>query len=278
MPAKPEFSQFLRFPLAIDTRALESIQHDASQAQENGPDFSAGFEVSHDRYGNAIAQPYMVNGTAVIPLIGTMSNGLGPLGEYYGYADISKFRERVAAAAADPAVSKIAINVNSPGGSVLGTRDAAEVVAKAAESKPLMAYASGLMASASYYAVAGANAIYTGSSAIVGSIGVITMVVDASEFYEGVGYKLHVMRSGDKKALGAYGVDKMDEAKLASVQSDIDALGGEFRQFVQSFRSVSDEDLQGQTFSGIQAVERGFAHGIANSFEEALSRFSSINQ
>lgn len=277
------YNQFLTGPLALDERHLSavaaSIRQISAGAQDKDDDDkkytnfqSGGF--THDAYGNRIQRADTSDGVATIPLVGVVSRGLGPLGEYFGFLDLGVFTESVSAAAADPAVKEIHLVIDSPGGTVVGTRDAAQAVAKAARKKPVLAYSAGLMASAAYYIAAGATRILAGSSAIVGSVGVITAVMDAREFYKGMGITINVFRSGEKKALGAYNADEIDEPKAEHIQSEVDAIGAEFRSFVQSFRGVSDESLRGQTFTGEAAVGAHLTDGTANTLNEARKLFA----
>lgn len=274
------FGQFLNTPLAINERGLRSMLATAQvyRQQQGRLDINAAEqrEVTRDRLGNLIpAAEIREDGTACIPLKGVVSRGLGPMGEYYGFLDIEKFQAAVADAIDNSQVRRIAINVDSPGGTVLGTRDAAELVAKASAVKPTMVYTGGLMASAAYYIGSAANVIYSGSSAMVGSIGVFTYMADDSKMWEDCGITWIVARSGKLKGAG---IDKITEEQLAMIQEEIDGLGEEFRSFVEERRDISRDDMQGQMFSGLMASQRGFVHGLAHSFNEALSRFKTNNE
>lgn len=264
--------QFTNVPLALIESRIESvIQSIKAMATKSG---EIKISASHDWYGNEIKRAKIENGVAIIPLRGVVSKGLGPLGEYFGFLDVSRFTADVASAISDPNVKRIAIDCASPGGTVLGTRDAAEMVAKAAKAKPTMVYTDDLMASAAYYIAAGANTITVSGGSYVGSVGVYTIMLDATQFWQEMGAKFHVIRSGDHKAIGARGVDPLDDDKLAKVQSEIDALGEEFRAWVNAYRTIDASVLQGQVFTGHKAIEHGFADNHANTFSEALTAFA----
>jgi len=277
------YNQFLTVPLAIDERhvaALAASMRNITAGPQDGDDdnrkyttfIARGF--THDFYGNKIPRAHTDNGVSTIPLSGVVSRGLGPLGEFFGFTDVGIFTASVQAAAADPKVEKIQLMIDSPGGTVVGTRDAAQAVAAAARVKPVVAYSAGLMASAAYYIAAGATKIMAGSSAIVGSVGVITAVMDARAFYESHGITLTVFRSGEQKALGAYGGDEIDAEKAAYIQAEIDSIGAEFRGFVQGHRLIKDAALRGQTFTGEAAIAENLIDGIANTFADAQRLFA----
>lgn len=268
------FGQFLNVPLAINERGLRSLLTTAQTFREDSKtvEIPKGETIELDRMGNRIRRAeVMSDGTAYIPLKGVVSRGLGPMGEYYGFLDIGKFAAQVDEAKKNPAAQRIAIDIDSPGGTVLGTRDAAELVAEAAQAKPTMVYTDGLMASAAYYIGSAAHAIYSGSSAQVGSIGVYTYLADDTKFWEEeCGTTWIVARSGKMKGMG---IDAVTDEQIAMLQEEIDVLGEEFRSFVEQRRTISREDMEGQMFSGLQASQRGFVQGLAHTFSEALSRF-----
>lgn len=280
------YSQFLCIPLALDERHASTLAlslrrisagpHDDEDNDKKYTTFVArGF--THDWLGNRIRRPHTEDGVATIPLRGIVSRSLGPLGEYFGFTDVSLFTAAVQAAAEDEDVEQIVLDIDSPGGTVLGTRDAAQAVASAALAKPVLAYTDGLMASAAYYIAAGATRVMAGEGAIVGSVGVITALIDATEFYSKAGLTIHVIRSGEQKAIGAFAADKIDKKKAAHVQHEINAIGTEFRSFVTGHRAIGAEHLQGQVYTGAAAVGPNLIDGTATTLRDALARFN-INQ
>ena len=280
------FNQFFSTPLAIAERSALALKLSMTELCRgdtrvpNGQvkdDNKPEWEPTHDWLGNPIQRATKDNdGTAIIPLKGVISKGLGPLGEFLGFMDVSRLIRDIVQAIEDPEVKKIALDIASPGGTVVGTRDAAELVVKARESgKPVMAYSGDVMASASYYIPAGATAVYSGSSAIVGSIGVFTWFVDDEGFWENMGVQWLVFRSGILKGAG---IDVLSDEQKALIQEEIDELGNEFRSWVTSFRDIAPGLMEGQTYSGKQAASLGFVDGNANTFEEALRDFKNLTK
>lgn len=269
------FGQFLNTPLAVNEQGLRALMATGrlylDSQQSDAPQFAE--DPTHDRAGRVIPKVQIYeDGTARIPLKGVVSKGLGPAGKYWGMLDIAEFADAVQEAIDNPKVLRIGIDIDSPGGTVIGTRDAAEIVERAAKVKPTMVFTDGIMASAAYYIASAADFIVSGSSAYVGSIGVFTYFADEEKMWEECGIRWVVARSGKLKGMG---IDKITEEQLAMLQAEVDSLGEEFRSFVERKRAISREDMEGQMFSGLQALERGFVHANARTFTEAVQRFKS---
>jgi len=233
-----------------------------------------------DLYGNVIERPELSSdGIMIIPIKGIVARGLGRLGEICGYVDPDKIAVAVLEASENPSVRGIILKIDSPGGSVLGTGDAAESVSKAAKIKPLCVYAQGMMCSAAYWIGSHANTIYAGSSAYVGSIGVYVYIPDFSEYYGEMGIKYELIRSGKFKGSGS-GLIPLSDDQRSDVQREIDMVGSDFRSFVSEVRTgISSEDMEGQVYMGQASIDRGFVHSICNTFGEALAAFkNNINK
>lgn len=181
---------------------------------------------------------YEMDGSvAIIPVKGTLAkNGL----EFFGYQLLTSMRDIGAAirqAAADPAVRAIMLDVESPGGTVDGIEELAASVAAAGQSKPLYAYADGLMASAAYWAACSARTIGASSTAQVGSIGVVLMHREVSRALDNAGIKVSFLTAGRYKAAGNQAEPLNDEMR-AYIQSNIDDVYDMFLSAVEAGRSV----------------------------------------
>ncbi len=102
----------------------------------------------------------------------------------------------------DPKIKGILLNVNSPGGAVPPSIEIAYAIKELKTHKPVIAYASGIMASGSYYASIYANKIIANPGSIVGSIGVIMQSVNAEELLETIGVKPQTVKQGTYKEAG----------------------------------------------------------------------------
>jgi signal peptide peptidase SppA len=115
-------------------------------------------------------------------------------------------------AAADPNVSGILLEIDSPGGTVAGTEALAGKVRAARRKKPVWAAIEDLGASAAYWVASQANSIYaTSKTALVGSVGTVLTVYDVSKAAEGQGVRPRVFSTGPLKGAGTPGAPVTDE-------------------------------------------------------------------
>lgn len=154
----------------------------------------------------------------------------GPLMKYSsslsGGTSTVAVRRQIRNAVEDEQVASILMVVDSPGGTVAGTFDLVDEVAKAAKRKPLWAYIEDLGASAAYAVASQARAVYANRTAIVGSIGTFMVIEDQSARAEKLGIKVHVIRAGQFKGAGTPGT-KISDEQLAEWQR----LVNEYNQF-----------------------------------------------
>lgn len=157
-------------------------------------------------------------------------------------------------AAADPAVHTILLDLDSPGGTVNGTPELAQVVRTVAKDKHVYAFTAGQCCSAAYWVASQADVIYAAPSATVGSIGVILPVVDSSALYDRCGLKMEVFSAGKYKSTGMDGTSLTAEQRNRLTQQ-VNDTWARFKQAVIRRRSISEADMEGQTFYGSDARE-----------------------
>jgi protease-4 len=100
------------------------------------------------------------------------------------------------------AIKGVLLDVNSPGGAVPPSIEIAYAIKALREHKPVVAYASGIMASGSYYGSIYANTIIANPGAIIGSIGVIMESADIKELADKIGIKPQIVQQGKYKQAG----------------------------------------------------------------------------
>jgi len=110
--------------------------------------------------------------------------------------------EKIETAKNDPLIKGVLFKVNSPGGAVAPSIEIAYAIKELNEIKPVVAYASGIMASGSYLASLYASSIIANPGSMIGSIGVIMQSVDASELMAKIGVKSQVVKAGTYKESG----------------------------------------------------------------------------
>jgi len=110
--------------------------------------------------------------------------------------------KKIETAKFDSNIKGVLLKVNSPGGAVAPSIEIAYAIKELNEIKPVVAYASGIMASGSYYASIWADTIIANPGSMIGSIGVIMQSADASELMSKIGIKTQTVKVGKYKESG----------------------------------------------------------------------------
>ena len=110
--------------------------------------------------------------------------------------------KEIDAAQTDKNIKGVLLNVDSPGGAVPPSIEIAYAIKELKKHKPVIAYASGIMASGSYYGSIYANKIIANPGAIVGSIGVIMESANVEELMQTIGVKTQIVKQGTYKEAG----------------------------------------------------------------------------
>jgi signal peptide peptidase SppA len=193
-----------------------------------------------------------------------------------GATSLDEVRSTVESAAADPSVTSIVLNIDSPGGTVRGTPEAADAIYEASKIKPVSAHTSGTMASAAYWLGSQATSISMTRSASVGSIGVMVPHIDQSKRAEMLGVKVELFTTGKFKAAGFPGTS-LTESQRELIQERIDQVFGEFKSAVtRQGRKIPAEAMQGQTFYGPQAESLGLATVVRNASQAGKAKSSPL--
>lgn len=210
------------------------------------------------------------DGVAIIELTGPLMKFASSLS---GGTSTVAARRNLRLAIADERVKAIALRIDSPGGTVSGTKDLADDVASAAAKKPLMAYIEDLGASAAYWIASQAETIACNPTAMVGSIGTYAVLADSSAQAKKKGLVMHVVRAGDFKGMGVPGTPVTDE-QLAEMQRLVDDLNSHFLQAVAAGRNLPAKTVaglaDGRVHVGVRARELGLVD-VVQSFDEALA-------
>jgi signal peptide peptidase SppA len=233
-----------------------------------------GFQVTSDRWGNALPEPFTRDSIAYIPITGTIIKGAGNLGRWYGMADLNDISMWIRDAGNNDEVKAIVLLVDSPGGFTTGVTEVAAMVKKIAENKkPVMAYTEGVMASAAYWIGGASTFVYGTPSSNIGSIGAFIAIQDASKFFERMGVKIHVFRSGEYKGIG---IDGVSEKQANFLQDRVEKNAEDFKTSISARRPlIKDEDMQGQSYFGVEAASKGFLGAVVDDLDQAVAKFKS---
>jgi capsid assembly protease len=162
------------------------------------------------------------------------------------YSDIG---EAIEAAATDPGIRAILLDVDSSGGEVGGLFDLVDQIQaiRAQCGKPIWAVADEAALSAAYAIACTADRLYVTQTGEVGSIGVVAAHRDESGADAQAGLAWTFIHAGASKVDGNPHQPLSDTAR-ASLQSDVDGLYGRFVDLVAKCRKKSPDANRLYTF------------------------------
>lgn len=219
-------------------------------------------------------------GTALITIQGTICPRISEMDESSGGVSCERIAGWVDAAANNPGISRIVLDLNTPGGAVSGVPELAAKIREVAKSKPVIAVANHLAASAGYWIAAAASQVVASPSARVGSVGVYMMHEDYSAALEREGIKPTLISAGQYKTEGDPFLPLSDEAR-AEFQRQVDAIYDRFVSALAKYRGVSAQRVlesygKGRVLDADSALAAGMVDRVAT-LDQVL-RESATNQ
>lgn len=231
------------------------------------------FAGSYLRRPSAGKSYHVANGIAVIPIAGTLVHNSGYLNTTSGMTGYDGITAQIQAAAADPEVRGLMLDIDSPGGEVAGVMAAADAIKNAV--KPVWAHANEMAASAAYWLASAADKLHLSQTSTVGSIGVLRAHSDISKALDKEGLKVTLIHSGAHKVDGNP-YEALPENVAAEMQQEIDGLRKQFAQAVAENRGKELQailDTEARLYSSHEAVQLGLADAVM-SFDAAMLAFS----
>lgn len=255
-------TDILDFRAAGGVLSADEIQSRIASA-DNGP-----------RSGAQIA-----GGVAVIPVYGMISQRQSLMSDTSGGTSCEALRASLRDAIADPEVKAVVLDVDSPGGDVAGVPElAADIRAlRSSQSKPIVAVANTLMASAAYWLACQCDELVASPSAMVGSIGIVGMHEDVSEAAAKAGVKTTLISAGAYKVEGNQFEPLSDDAR-ATLQGQVDAFYSMFLADVSRGRGVAQDKVaadygQGRVLMAAQATRVGMVDRV-DTLEATVKRLA----
>ena len=197
--------------------------------------------------------------------------------------DVSKVLEDIQKAKEDKNIKGVLFVVDSPGGSVAPSVELAYAIKELREVKPVIAYASGVIASGSYYASIWANQIIANPGSMVGSIGVIMQGVNTEELMKKIGVSTQTVKAGKYKESGTP-TRKWFDYEEKQLQSVIDDT---YNMFISDVASARNLDVKNHTifadakiFTSKQAKNVGLIDEVAtlSYAQESLIKLSKVEK
>jgi capsid assembly protease len=213
--------------------------------------------------------PYpMVDGIAVIEISGVLIHRGGWIGQSSGQTSYEGIAAQIAAAASDPAVRGVALEIDSFGGEVAGVFDLADRIRAIRATKPVWAFVAEHAFSAGYALASQADRILLPRTGALGSIGVVVLHADLSGQLDHDGVRVTLIHSGRHKVDGNP-YEPLPEGVQDDIQREIDVLRFLFTETVAAGRAgrLSQEAAmatEAATFRGADAVAAGLADEVTD--------------
>ncbi len=159
----------------------------------------------------------------------------------------------------DSTIKAVVLRVNSPGGAVQPAEQIRAELELLQQVKPLVVSYGTMAASGGYWISAGADKIYSNSTAITGSIGVFSMIPSAEKAFKN---KLHINPEtvSTHKHAGMLSMTKsLDKVEKESIQESIELIYTQFINIVAKGREMTpervDEIAQGRVWTGDEGLQ-----------------------
>jgi protease-4 len=152
------------------------------------------------------------------------------------------------------------VDIDSPGGAAGPSEYIYRSVAKIAKKKPVVAFVRGTGASGAYMVACGATKVVAIPTALVGSIGVISMRPMLYEMLEKIGVRMEITKAGRLKDMFSFFREATPEEREKE-QALLDSFYDRFVELVAEARQLSQDQVRelatGELYTAAQARERG---------------------
>jgi len=181
---------------------------------------------------------------------------------------VSRVKEELTKASADPNVRGVVLRINSPGGTVT----ASDIIYQEVENfkkrtgRKVVASILDIGASGAYYISMAADRILANPTSVTGSIGVIMLHVNVQGLLEKIGVTTQAIKSGPHKDMGSP-LKPLAPEDRELLQGVIDDLYARFLGVVQSGRPQLSPDqvrtlADGRVYTADQALKAGLVDEI----------------
>lgn len=177
---------------------------------------------------------------AIVPVRGVLTANSFALERWLGWTTYQGLIETLAELSADEDVDAIVLDIDSPGGMVLGLQGAVRAIAAANKVKPVHALIDPLCASAAYHLASQAGDVSAAAGAEIGSIGTVQMTLSYGE-ESSSGIRVHQFVSSHAAGKRP---DPMTEAGQREIRRNLDVAEAQFHADIASGRGMTLEDVR----------------------------------
>ncbi|MCT4592378.1 MAG: signal peptide peptidase SppA [Candidatus Gracilibacteria bacterium] len=219
------------------------------------------FEVRYtDFYGSSVVLPAGISPdahVAIVDIKGMIANNDMLTRGMTSSNQILKMLEKIKE---DDSIKALVLRIDSGGGTVIDSDKIAQKVLELKEKKKVYALIEAGGMSGAYYIASQADMIFAHRESMVGSIGVIMQLPNASELMNRLGIEMKSVTSGDMKDM-ASPFTPFREKDLEVLQIMINESYERFVDIVSSGRNIDREKVKeiadGRIYSATQAKELG---------------------
>ncbi len=210
------------------------------------------------------------DGVAVVPIVGPIFRRANLFTELSGATSFEEIAADLMTATEDPDVKAILLDIDSPGGSVNGVSETAQLIALCGKKKAIVAHIDGFGASAAYWLAAAATEVVASDTSMIGSIGVIATY----DIPDGKRRRVEIVSSQSPHK----SVDVLDKGGRKRIQALIDDTAQVFVEWAAEYRGVSEAHVlehfgQGDVLIAARALEAGMIDSVGT-FEQTLSKLA----
>lgn len=221
----------------------------------------------------------IVDGIAVIEISGVLIHRGGWVGQSSGQTSYEGIAAQIEAAASDPSVRGVALEIDSFGGEVAGVFDLADRIRALRRAKPVWAFVAEHAFSAGYALASQADRIVLPRTGAVGSIGVVVMHADLSGQLDQEGARVTLIHAGSHKIDGNP-YEPLPASVRDDIQREIDVLWFLFAETVAAGRAgrLSQDGAmatEAATYRGADAVTAGLADEVTD-LAQGLAAFRQL--
>lgn len=208
------------------------------------------------------------DGVATIQINGTLVHKLGGVEPYSGMIGYDCLDRILADARANKKVEAIMLDMDTPGGETSGCFEFAKKVYQGSArfgGKPIFGFANEMSCSAGYAIASACDRVAATETSVTGSIGVWTLLVDMTKALDKNGFKVTMIRAGERKARGGP-YEEADSEVVAKLQSWVDETRAMFIKLVSTFRTIPAGKIEAQEadwYSGETGMEHGLVDAVA---------------
>ncbi|AFC73099.1 signal peptide peptidase SppA [Rickettsia montanensis] len=167
----------------------------------------------------------------------------------------------------DSHIKALIVNVNSPGGTVVGSEKIYNILRKISAKKPVVIVMGTMATSGGYLISLGGDYIISHNGTITGSIGVILQTAEITELAQKLGIKFNNFKSGELKAV-PNPTEKLTEAVRVTIMENIEDTYNFFLELVSERRNLPIEEVKkladGRVYSGRQALKLKLVDAIGS--------------